>query len=72
MSKLLSICIPTYNRSQFLPETLQSIFSQHIDDIEVVVCDNGSEDQTIEVMKQMQITYPQILYFRFEIGRAHV
>ena len=66
MSKLLSICIPTYNRSQFLPETLQSIFSQHIDDIEVVVCDNGSEDQTIEVMKQMQITYPQILYFRFE------
>lgn len=47
---LLSICIPTKNRAAVLQKSLQSIVSQNIftdrDDIEIVVCDNASDDYT--------------------------
>ena len=45
----LSICIPTYNRSQLLAELLDSIVEQNIPDIEVVVSDDASPDDTAGV-----------------------
>jgi abequosyltransferase len=49
---LLSICIPTYNRSPYLKRCLDAIFSQTRSDlpIEVVVSDNASTDDTAVVM----------------------
>ena len=53
---LLSICIPTKNRAAVLQKSLQSIVSQEIfierDDIEIVVCDNASDDNTAEVTQE--------------------
>ncbi len=47
----LSIVIPTYNRSKILLRTLQTINSQICDfDFEVIVCDDGSNDQTTDVV----------------------
>jgi abequosyltransferase len=66
MNFLLSICIPTYNRAGFLPATLQSILSQYQDDVQIVICDNGSCDQTDGVVKEFQKRYLHIEYFRFE------
>ncbi|WP_159982174.1 MULTISPECIES: glycosyltransferase family 2 protein [unclassified Novosphingobium] len=42
----LSICIPTYNRSHCLAELLDSIIAQDMPQIEVVVSDDGSPDDT--------------------------
>ncbi|PNU04767.1 glycosyltransferase family 2 protein [Novosphingobium guangzhouense] len=47
---LLSICIPTYNRSACLAELLDSIAAQDTPDLEVVVADDASPDDTVEVM----------------------
>lgn len=47
----VSICIPTYNRREYLKETLDSVFAQGYRDYEVVVVDDGSTDGTEEMIK---------------------
>lgn len=58
---LISIIICTYNRKQFLPETLESIFNQQYSPVEIIVIDDGSTDDTEELIK----TYSEnIKYYR--------
>ena len=42
----VSICIPTYNRRDYLAQTLQSVFAQTYTDYEVIIVDDGSDDGT--------------------------
>jgi len=56
----VSICIPTYNRRNYLKETLESVFTQTYKDYEVVIVDDGSTDGTDQMIKQLD--YP-IRYF---------
>lgn len=64
----LSICIPTYNRSKFLLECLQSITSQlnryNMDKVEVIISDNASQDETEDVVKKFQRRFSNIFYFK--------
>jgi glycosyltransferase involved in cell wall biosynthesis len=46
----LSICIPTYNRALYLRRCLQSVLSTKDNDIEVIVQDNCSPDNTEEIV----------------------
>ncbi len=62
----LSICIPSYNRARFLPDLLKSITLQYNDRVEIVICDNGSTDETEEVSLSWQENHPRIVYERFE------
>jgi abequosyltransferase len=70
----LSICIPTYNRSNFLPDLLDSIVKQ-IDDnnkniIEVVISDNASKDNTKEVIDSYRTKIPNLVYFRWDENKG--
>jgi abequosyltransferase len=61
-SKLLSICIPTYNRCDILDVTLNKLFSNPDFDnnsIEVIVSDNCSSDNTREIVAK----YPFVKYY---------
>jgi abequosyltransferase len=62
----LSICIPTYNFGKFIGETLSSIVPQLREDVEVVIVDGASTDNTEEIVRSFQQTYPQILYTKLE------
>ena len=46
----VSIIIPTYNRSTFIVETIQSIINQTYTNLEIIVVDDFSSDNTIEVI----------------------
>lgn len=58
----LSICIPTYNRAQYLSHTLESIIDQAIDDIEIVISDNASIDNTREIYLYYKKRFENIRY----------
>jgi len=62
----LSICIPTYNRAEYLPTALESILEQPSDQVEIAICDNGSIDSTPEVVAAYLQKHPRIRYFRYE------
>jgi glycosyltransferase involved in cell wall biosynthesis len=51
---ILSICISTFNRAKFLNVTLRHLFRlipENSSDVEIIVCDNASFDNTSEVVK---------------------
>ena len=60
----LSICIATYNRGRFIGETLDSIIAQLRDEVEIVVVDGASPDDTQSVMEGYAARCPSIRYFR--------
>lgn len=49
-SVLISVVIPAYNRARTLGDALESVFAQDIDRVEVIVVDDGSTDDTHQVM----------------------
>ena len=55
----VSIIIPSYNRAEMLVECLESVFIQTFTDYEVIVVDDGSTDNTEDVLKpyRERITY---------------
>jgi glycosyltransferase involved in cell wall biosynthesis len=48
LQPVVSVVIPTYNRSDLLIETLQTVFAQTFRDFEVIVVNDGSTDDTLE------------------------
>lgn len=60
----LSICIATFNRAQYIGETLMSILHQMPLNVELVIVDGASPDNTAEVMAVYLSRYPNINYFR--------
>jgi len=49
---LVSICIPTYNRADFLDKAIRSALQQTYRNIEIIVIDNASTDNTDEILSR--------------------
>lgn len=60
-----TVVIPTYNRADLLPFSIQSVLKQTCQSFEIIVVDNFSSDNTSEVMKQYEHD-PRIFYHRNE------
>ena len=50
LEPLITVAISTYNRSEYLRESIDSVLAQTVQDIEVVVVNDGSTDQTADVL----------------------
>lgn len=59
----LSICIPTYNFGKFIEATLDSILPYASSEVEVIVLDGGSTDNTSNIILKKKRKYPQLAYF---------
>lgn len=65
---LISVVIPTCNRERILPISLESVIHQTYDNLQVIVVDDGSEDNTEAVVKGYQ--NPTIQYVRHSRNRG--
>lgn len=59
-NRLVSIVIPCYNGERYVAEAIDSILAQTYQHFEIIVVDNGSEDDTRGVVTR----YPQVRYIR--------
>ncbi len=59
-----SVIIPTYNRALFLDELLECLVNQRYKNFEVLVCDDGSTDNTKEIVNK----YIKVLNLKYFLG----
>jgi glycosyltransferase involved in cell wall biosynthesis len=58
---VVSVIIPTYNRAHYISEAIQSVLGQSYQEFEIIVIDDGSTDNTREVMDSLKD--PRLKYF---------
>ena len=58
----VNICIPVYNGSAYIAESINSVLAQTYEDFQLIVCDNCSTDNTGEIVRSFQD--PRITYIR--------
>lgn len=61
----VSVLIPTYNRSHYLADAIESVLAQDYDNYELIVSDNASTDQTREVASKY-LEHKKYRYIRNE------
>ena len=69
-SLTVSVVMPTYNRAHLLPPVVESILSQDFRDLELVIVDDGSTDNTAEVVQEIQARDPRVRYVRLPQNRG--
>ena len=50
---LVSVIVPTYNRAKHIAKTLQSIIAQDYENLEIIVVNDGSTDNSSEVSEEV-------------------
>ena len=65
----VSIIVPVYNVENYLIKCLDSLINQTLEDIEIIIVNDGSKDNSEEIIKQYENNYPQkIKYLKKENG----
>lgn len=60
--KKISVIVPCYNDGMYLEETILSVLNSNYSNIEVIIVNDGSVDNTKEVGIALQNKYPNIIY----------
>lgn len=55
---LVTICIPNYNKAQFIKETILSVYTQTYRNIEIIVIDDCSTDNSMAIIEAMKEISP--------------
>lgn len=58
-NKKVSVIMGIYNCAATLPESIESIMGQTYDNVELVMCDDGSTDDTYNVAEEYRAKYPE-------------
>lgn len=63
-SPKVTVCLPTYNSGEFLPQAIDSILEQTFTDFELIISDDCSTDRTPEIIQSYLSLDQRIKYFR--------
>jgi glycosyltransferase involved in cell wall biosynthesis len=69
-SDVVSVVIPTYNRAKLIVRAVQSVLSQTYPEIEVIVVDDASTDETQFVIESLQQTDHRVRYLQHSTNRG--
>lgn len=59
---LVSIIIPNYNHARYLPQRLDSVFNQTFQDFEVILLDDASTDDSVNILSEYA-SHPKVSHF---------
>ena len=66
MSPLVSIVVPSYNHGLFIQECIQSIIDQDYENIELIIIDDGSSDDSVQKIEEMaEVCQNRFVRFEF-------
>lgn len=60
MKPIFSIIIAVYNNEKYIVAAVESVLQQNIDDIEIIIVDDGSTDRTPEIIDKLALKYRNI------------
>ena len=66
----VSVIIPVYNAEKYLNKCISSIANQTMQDIEILAVNDGSTDNSLEVLEQLSSKYKKLQVFNKENGGA--
>lgn len=61
---LVSVILPCYNHEKYVARAIESIINQRYRNIELIVCDDGSTDETPSIMKRYSKFFAKEFYFK--------
>src|SRR5687767_14248356 len=64
MNPLVSVCMPLFNTEKFVAEAVEGVLAQTWKDLELIICDNGSTDRSLEIVENLAKRDPRIRLFR--------
>lgn len=64
----ISVVIPSYNHEKYISEAIQSVLDQTYQDFEIVITDDGSSDNSVQIIKQF--ADPRIKLFVFSENKG--
>ena len=70
---LVSIIMPSFNSEKFIENAIESVLSQTLDDWELLISDGGSNDRTVDIIKEYSRQDDRVVYIdnKDDMGPAH-
>ena len=66
----VSVGMPVYNGERFVAQAIESILSQTFRDLELVISDNASTDDTEQICREYAAKDPRVRYYRSDVNRG--
>ena len=57
--KKVSVIVPVYNTKQYLKRCMDALVKQTLEDIEIVAVNDGSTDDSLQMLKEYEEKYPE-------------
>ena len=67
----VSILVPNYNYGRFLTQAIETLLAQTLKDLEVIVIDDASTDESSQVLDQYT-AHPRVRIIRHAVNRGHI
>jgi len=58
---MISVIIPVFNGEQYIERSVESVLKQSVKDTEILLLDDGSEDGSLDLCKEYERKYPEII-----------